>query len=278
MGLFFSVETIIYVLQTLQRNGGILALLLGWIMLILTMNQVLVNRAFMHITREFLEGCMLVTINVVTLLGAFSIIFMLLLNDLDAFQNIFSSFVKVIMWLFGEFNYDDIFVNSKPLRSGIAELMFVLFLIIKCFFFANLAIAYQSKRLEDFARKEMLKENLYWITTIQSVRTCFPLLHYIYMYIELVWINKANPIMNFVSLTMRTIGQIILRMDSKKKTDKSQDDYLRDLEKQVATLVNMCQKQGQEVQGMRQEFSTEIKEVRQQLRHIADKDKKKHSS
>ncbi|MPC24963.1 Transient receptor potential channel pyrexia [Portunus trituberculatus] len=239
----------IYVYREWQWHFGIVGLLLEWILIIGRLNELPVLFVFMPITRRFLFGYIKALLYVTSLLFAFSYIFQLLLDDHEAFDSRPKAMVKMIVWLFGDLNYDSTFVEKPPLHPIMTTQMFVAFIIIMFGFIANLAVTLPSDRLEEFRKDAAFFQKLTQSTLLLEIQACFP------------WSlcqklndkddkHKSNRIITWINKTLQEIFSADIIQISKKR----KDNPLQELEQQVATLVDMCREQGKEVKELRQQL------------------------
>lgn len=243
------------VLQAWQWHCGIISLLLEWILVIGMLNQLPVFFVFMPITKRFFFGYIKALFYITSLLFAFSYVFQLLLDDHDAFESRPKAMIKTIVWLLGDLNYDSTFVEKLPFHPAMTMLMFVLFIIIMGGFIANLAVTLPSERLDEFRRDAKFFQKLTQSTLLMEIHACFPWFQQ--QELKSKTVKSESRIKKLVNRTLQDIfsAEII------QETNKSQDNPLKDLEQQVATLVNMCQEQGREMKELRQQFNLLTKKL-----------------
>ncbi|XP_063877858.1 serine/threonine-protein phosphatase 6 regulatory ankyrin repeat subunit B-like [Scylla paramamosain] len=229
-----------------QWHCGIIGLLLEWILVINMLNQLPVLFVFMPITKRFFFGYIKALLYITLLLFAFSYIFQLLLDDYDAFQSRPLAMIKMIVWLFGDLNYESTFIEKHPLHPDMTMLMFVSFIIIMGGFIANLAVTLPSERLDEFRRDATFFQKLTQSTLLLEIQACFP------WFQQQEFKNKADKSKSWMKNLIDKMLQKIFSANIIEETKK--DNPLEDLEQQVATLVDMCQEQGREMKELRQQL------------------------
>lgn len=251
-----GVAVSVCLLQDWQWHFGIIGLLLEWILVIGRLNELPVLFVFMPITKRFLFGYIKALIYIASLLFAFSYIFQLLLDDHEAFDSRPKAMVKMIVWLFGDLNYDSTFVEKLPLHPVMTTLMFVAFIIIVFGFIANLAVTLPSERLDEFRRDAAFIQKLTQSTLLLEIQACFP------------WSpcrklnNKADESKSTrIGALINKILHKIFSADIIQESKKPKDNPLKDLEQQMATLVDMCREQGREIKELRHQLNTLFKSI-----------------
>lgn len=242
------------VLNTWQWQCGIFGLLLEWILFIHKLNQLPVLFVFMPVTKYFLWNYIKALGYILLFLFAFSYIFHLLLADQAAFESLSQAMMKMIVWLLGDLNYDDTFVDSHLVHPNLARLMFVAFIFIMGGFIANLAIAQPSDRLDEFRKDAAFFQVAAQSTLILEIRACFP-------YIQKLIINLHQTNMSTENTLVDKLTRKIFKSYIVNEKSTSKDSTLQSLEEQVATLVNLCSEQREELRDMKQQISVLLKKM-----------------
>ncbi|KAG0721726.1 Transient receptor potential cation channel subfamily A member 1 [Chionoecetes opilio] len=107
---------------------GILALLLTWLDLIYNINRLPQFTMFSGINVKFFKGYVKGLLYLAMMVFVFSFAFHLLLGDQVSFHSVPLSMVQVVVWMIGDLNYNDNFLNARldyPLLSISLFLLFV---------------------------------------------------------------------------------------------------------------------------------------------------------
>lgn len=114
--------------QVYAWECGILALLFSWLDLIHNINQLPQFTMFAALNVNFLKGYIKGLMYFGMVVFIFSFAFHLLLGEQEAFRSLPLSMVQVVVWMVGDLNYDDNFLNANldyPLLSTSLFLLFV---------------------------------------------------------------------------------------------------------------------------------------------------------
>lgn len=125
-----SVHQVTYpcVRQVYAWECGIVALLLTWLDLIHNINQVPQFTMFAALDVRFLKDYIKGLMYFGMVVFIFSFAFHLLLGEQASFSSLPQSMVQVVVWMVGDLNYDDNFLNANldyPLLSTTLFLLFV---------------------------------------------------------------------------------------------------------------------------------------------------------
>ena len=241
-------------LQTWQWHCGLIGLLLEWILFIVKVNQIPLLFVFMPVTKLFIWNFIKALGYILSLLFAFSYIFHLLLTDQASFGSLSEAMMKMIVWLLGDLNYSDTFVEGHLSYPHMAKLMFVAFIIIMGGFIANLAIAQPSDRLDEFRKDAIFFQKAAQTTLFLEIKACFPQTQKLIMYC--VHGNKST-MNNFIDKMAKKIFKPNI-IDEK---STSQDTTLQNLEEQVATLVDLCTEQKKEMKDLSKQLNILFKRM-----------------
>ena len=241
-------------LQTWQLHCGIIGLLLEWILFIEKLNQLPVLFVFMPATKRFIWNFIKALGYILLLLYAFSYIFHLLLIDKTAFGSMSKAMMKMIVWLFGDLNYDDTFGKGDLSYPHMAKLMFVAFIIIMGGFIANLAIAQPSDRLDEFRKDAVFFHKAAQVTLFLEIKTCFPRIQKLIMY----YVHENESLINNIIVKM---AKRIFKPHIIDEKSTSQDTTLQNLEEQIATLVNLSTEHEKELKDLSKQLKILFKRM-----------------
>ncbi|KAF2368998.1 Ankyrin repeat-containing domain [Trinorchestia longiramus] len=102
----------------------VVAVLLSWIHVVLTLNKVPRFSGFMPVTPMLLLRYVLAVVPLFLFLWAFALTFHLLFMDLLPFETVPYSLIKTVTWLLGDLGYDDTFRNvAGKLKADIKDIL-----------------------------------------------------------------------------------------------------------------------------------------------------------
>lgn len=248
-----------HILYIWQWECGILALLVGWLHLINTLNQLPILSVFMPITKSFIKSFFKVVFYIVMLLFVFAFIFHLLLQDQAAFINVPQSMVKTIVWMLGDLGYDDTFLNDdhQLLYPKMVNLLFVVFVTIIGGFVANLVITQPSEKLNVFREKAAFYRAASRCMLFHKLDVCFPFFHK--YRIRGTFIDEETKINGYNVLTKK-----LLMLDTKEEEAQPVNPLVLQLEeqnKQINTLLTLHVEQREEIRDLKQQINVIVKSL-----------------
>lgn len=238
-------------LQTQQWYIGIVGMLLEWLVVISMLNQLPMLFVFMPVTRDFFCTYIKALTYILLILFAFSHIFHLLLADHAAFQSWPQSTMKMIVWLFGDYNYDDTFVEND-VHPHMARLMFVAFIIIVGGYIVNLAVTQPSERNQEFQRKaayfHMESQSILFL----QMRACFPFPKSS---------TKCLSSKNYLNSLGNWMAKTIMSIEITHTNGKQEENSLQNLEQQVAELMNLSTAQAEELRDLKDKLDVLLRRL-----------------
>lgn len=239
------------VLDIIQWQFGIAALLLGWLHLINTLNELPMLSVFMPITNSFMKSFFKVLFYIIMLVFIFAFIFHLLLQDQDAFFTVPQAMVKTIVWMLGDLAYDDTFLADKStlLYPVMVNILFVVFVTVIGGFIVNLIITQPSNKLDDFREKASFHLAANRVALFLRLDICFPFFKKMRMtrfFID----NIKDQHHNFLI-------KKLLMLDTKEEAPEAPTPLQVQLEeqsKQISMLLNLQMEQKEEIQELKHQL------------------------
>lgn len=232
-----------WIWTTGQWHFGIVGLLLEWLLVISMLNQLPMLFVFMPITRDFFSTYIKALSYILLILFAFSHIFHLLLADQAAFQSWPQSTMKMIVWLFGDYSYDDTFVQNNQVHPHMGRLMFVAFIIVVGGYIVNLAVTQPSERNQEFQRRAAYFRMESQSTLFLEMRACFP-----FCKLSTKCLGSKKNCLNALG---SQLAKTIMRMEITHTKSKQEENSLQNLEQQVTELMNLSTAQAEELRDLK---------------------------
>lgn len=208
----------------------------------------------MPITKNFFFAYIKALSYILLILFAFSHIFHLLLGNQGAFQSWPQSVMKMIVWLFGDYNYDDTFVENQQVSPRMARLMFVVFIIVIGGYIINLAVTQPSERHQEFQTTAAYFRVESQSTLFLEMKACF----------HRHWRQKANyssSKKNCLNVLTDWLAKKIMTMEIPSKKSTQEENLLQNLEQQVKVLVDLCTGQAEELKDLKDKLDILFRKI-----------------
>ncbi|XP_042868459.1 transient receptor potential cation channel subfamily A member 1 homolog isoform X2 [Penaeus japonicus] len=239
------------VLNILQWQFGVAALLLAWLHLINTLNELPMLSVFMPITNSFMKSFFKVLVYILMLVFVFAFIFHLLLQDHNAFSNVPQALVKTIVWMLGDLAYDDTFLaeDNSLFYPVMVNSLFVVFVTIIGGFIVNLIITQPSNKLDDFREKASFHLDANRVALFLHLDICFP------------FFKKMRTTQFFVDNIKDKNHNFFMRkllmLDVKEEAPEAPSPLQIQLEEQgkhISILLNLQMEQREEIQELKHQL------------------------
>ncbi|XP_066971700.1 transient receptor potential cation channel subfamily A member 1-like isoform X1 [Macrobrachium rosenbergii] len=250
------------ILKVENWQSGIVALLLTWLHLINTMNELPAFSVFMPVTSSFIKSFFKVIFYIIMIIFVFAFTFHLLLRDQSAFSTVPQAMVKTIVWMLGDLAYDDTFLpEEQALYYPImVNSLFVVFVTILGGFIANMVITQPANKLENFRDKALFHRAASRTKLFLKLDICFP------------FFRKRRTVGSFVDDESKNINFLLKRivmLDTKEefRPDKEVSPLqlqLEEVNKQFAALQIQFQEQREEVKDLKHQINFLVKILSEQ--------------
>ncbi|KAK7072495.1 hypothetical protein SK128_012149, partial [Halocaridina rubra] len=237
---------------------GIIALLLTWLHLINTLNQLPMLSVFMPLTGSFAKSFFKVIFYIIMIVFVFAFIFHLLLKNQEGFSTVPQAMVKAIVWMLGDLGYDDTFLDKEKVLyyPVMVNIFFVMFVTILGGFIANLVITQPANKLESFRDKASFHRAASRTQLFLKLDVCFPFFRKRRMAGKYIEDESRNLDSNYLT-------KKLLMLDAKEDIQPEEDSA--SLQVQLEEL----QKIFTQFLAQHNEFREEIRDMKYQINTIS---------
>ena len=155
--MLIVIFTIVYVVtmslnKDISVHFGAWAVFMGWWELTMLLGRVPSIGIYIFLTTEVMKILFVYVLIYLPILISFACIFHLLLPSSESFNDIATSFIKILAMMVGEFDLGDNFLWTQSLQDngqGSTQVAFVLFLLIGNIVIANLLVGLTVSKTEE---------------------------------------------------------------------------------------------------------------------------------
>lgn len=128
-------------LRDLKWVSGAIAVFCAWVTQINYFKRYPMFGLYVRMFQEVVLTVIRVIAGLVMLLIAFAFSFYVVLTERPQFQYYGRAFMRTIMWMFGEFDYESFFVDEKLKHEHVTILIFLIFLLLMPILIMNLLVS-----------------------------------------------------------------------------------------------------------------------------------------
>ncbi|KAK4296890.1 hypothetical protein Pmani_030647 [Petrolisthes manimaculis] len=242
-----------------QWQCGIVALLVAWMHLINTLNQLPIFSVFMPITGKFFKSFLKVVSYILMLIFVFAFVFHLLLKEHVAFMGIPQAVVKTIVWMLGDLGYDDTFLDDEhPILYPImVNIIFVIFVTTLGGFIVNLAITQPSEKLDSFRSKATFHRASSRCRLFLRLDVCFP-----YFQKRRTHGTATDRRRTRFGTPFATRKLLLLdTIEEEKKSEEPVHHLLEMQKKQIDTLIKLQEQQYDDIKELKHQLNALFKVI-----------------
>ncbi|KAK3856396.1 hypothetical protein Pcinc_037283 [Petrolisthes cinctipes] len=232
---------------------GVWALVLAWFLLIYNINLLpsfcILSTLTWTFLKRFAKGFLIMAM----VLLMFGLVFHVLLGSRGPFTHIMQSVVMMLVWLLGEFNYTDTFLEDPPLHSFfLSNVMLFMFI---CSVFTLFVQLISQPRMEE--SEQLYYKNATWANLLLTIDGCY-ITKKLYRRKVLSKISSSIELFSITKLVCMLLFRIFHHciVDDMKYTSG-----LEDVQDQAEVQLKYLQKELQERKKQQQEQGKQLQEL-----------------